>query len=195
MFKTHKIWFSPEFALHLGSAPAVMRRARSHPRGPPTKDFFKPFIYACAFATVCVPASCTIRDSLQDRACVALISFWLTPPPPFTIFMPHHAHLPSTVLGAGGEGGCCFICMVRRILRFPAVADLFNFSSLVSNKATDSLSTSGSFQVVNKMLIFDGPFWALSCVRINIYFTGAELHCLLYLGKTCIRTAIQPVIW
>lgn len=39
MFKTHKIWFSPEFALHLGSAPAVMRRARSHPRGPPTKDF------------------------------------------------------------------------------------------------------------------------------------------------------------
>lgn len=150
MFKTHKIWFSPEFALHLGSTPAVTRRTLSHRRGPLTKDFFKPFIYACAFATVCFPASCTIRDSLQDKVRVrlAFISPWLMlPSSPTPIFMPHHAHLLSTC-----PGGFCFICMVRQSLRFPAVVDLVNFSPLVSNKAADSLSIWGCFQVLNKTL-------------------------------------------
>lgn len=84
---------------------------------------------------------------------LALISPWLTlPSSPTSIFMPHHAHLLSTYPGAGGDGCCCFICMVRHSLRFPAVADLVNFSPLVSNKAADSPSIWGCFQVSNKTL-------------------------------------------
>lgn len=91
MFKTHKIWFSPEFAPHLGSTPAGTPRACSHPRGPQTKDFFKPFIDACAFATVCLPASCTIRDFLQDNVCAAAFNLpldWRYPPTPLQFLCP-----------------------------------------------------------------------------------------------------------
>lgn len=67
MFKTHKIWFPPEFTLHLGNVPMLHSSLLSHPHGS-HKRFFKPFIYAGVFVPICIPSELySLPDFLPDK--------------------------------------------------------------------------------------------------------------------------------
>lgn len=201
MFKTHKIWFSPEFALHLGTTPAGTRRTHSHPRGPPTKDFLNllsTLVHLRLFASLQA-----VQSEISSKImCVwlALISPWLALPSyPTSIFMPHHAHLLSMCPGADGDGGCCSICMVRHTEEFLAVADLVNFSPLAQHKVSQS-GTALKPQTKNPgmtpnvcWLNFDWPLWVLCCIILNIFFPMKWEHCPLFGGKKPqFQTLIKP---
>lgn len=123
MFKTHKIWFPPEFALHLENMPTLHSALPSYPHG------FKPFIYACVFVHICFPSSCTISEILlSDKDCAPLIPLSTDGLPPiFSLCSVMQVwHVPSNG---------CIICIWTHVLRLLAIDALNNISSLISNKS------------------------------------------------------------
>lgn len=127
MFKTHKIWFPPEFTLHLGNVPVLHSSLLSHSH----KRFLNLLSMLVCLYLFAFPPSCTVSQiSFQIKKCASLIS------PRLTVSLPQFLFNAPSCTSVQVPAGVCFICTGTHVLKssFLQLSGADNIGTLISNK-------------------------------------------------------------